>query len=134
MITLHTIAPTTRRALFCCVAVVDILTRAMFVNLDADMVTFANKAVATDMVAIEGASGVAVPLVVLPFVLSPIAYILGQLLVRAEANYLRLVSAGFIVGSFLAYTPNQALSLLLAVFAYLILASGMIRQPHQTPS
>lgn len=128
MITLRTISASRRRFLFLVVALVDLASRGLAASFQFESVLFGGTGAVRDMMSVSGASGLAVPLIAAPLVLSPVAFALGQIFVVTEANYVRLVSAAFMVGSFLTYGAAAGLSVLLALLAYLILGSGMMRQ------
>jgi hypothetical protein len=107
----------------------DLVLRLIAANSTAKHLLFADSAKeAVDMVTIGEMSAVLVPVVAAPLLLSPIAYLLGQIFVVLEANYVRWVSAVFIVASFVVYTVNPWMSALGALFAYMILGSGMLPQ------
>lgn len=129
MLTIRTIPVRTRKVMFVAAAALDLVLRVLAANTSASLLFFADSAEeAVQMVTIGEMSAVMVPVVVAPLLLSPIAYLLGQLFVVVEANYVRWVSAIFIVASFVVYAANPWLSVLGAVLAYLILGSGMLPQ------
>ena len=128
MITLRTISATRRRILFMVAAIVDLGARCLSASFQYDLVWFSQAPRLVEMMSMSTATGIAVPAIAAPLVLSPIAYLLGQIFVVTEAHYVRLVSATLIVASFLCYVQTPGLSVFLAVLAYLILGSGMMRQ------
>lgn len=128
MITPHTLSMNRRRWIFAMLAVVDVVTRFFSAGVQADSLLFGSTAQITDVISMSAASGVMVPLIAAPLVLSPIAFLLGQVFVETSAHYVRFVSAALFVGSFMLYTLSPLFSLLLAAMAYLVLGSGMMRQ------
>lgn len=126
MITLRTISERKRRVLFVFAALADIVSRIASARFQYDLVLFKSGPELADMMSVSQASGLAVPMIAAPLILSPIAYFLGHILVLEESKYVRLVSGSFILGSFLCYTESPGLSVLLGITAYLILGSGMI--------
>jgi len=109
-------------------ALADLVSRVVSAGFQYDLVLFKSGPELADLTSVSVATGVAVPMIAAPLFLSPLAYFIGHVLVLEESHYVRLVSGSFIVGSFLCYTQTPALSVLLAIAAYLILGSGMIRR------
>ena len=109
-------------------AAADIISRLVAASFQFEHVLFGSSADVVDVVSMSTATGLAVPAIALPILLSPVAYVLGQIFVVTEANYVRVVSVAFIVGSFLSYSAAPGLSILLVMLAYLVLASGMLKQ------
>ena len=128
MITLKTISTSRRRFFFLAVALADIASRILSASFQFEWVQFGGSSVLRDITSVSVESGLAVPLIAAPLFLSPVAYILGQIFVLTEANYVRFVSGAFMFGSFLTFGAAPGVSVLLAVLAYLVLGSGMVRQ------
>jgi hypothetical protein len=129
MLSIRTIPAQARRVMFVAAASLDLVLRVVAAQSTAKYLLFADSAQdAVKMVTVGELSAVVVPIVAAPLILSPIAYLLGQIFVVLEAKYVRYVSAVFILASFVVYTINPWMSVLAAVLAYMILGSGMIPQ------
>lgn len=127
MLTIRTIPDRTRKLVFSLAASTDLILRVATADWSASSLLLgASSPESVDLMSIGEMSGVMVPVIAAPLILSPIAYLVGQLVVVLEANYVRAVSAFFIVASFVVYTTNPWMSALGALLAYLILASGML--------
>jgi uncharacterized membrane protein YgdD (TMEM256/DUF423 family) len=127
MFTARAIPKRARGALFALLALADVGLRIHAASTDIHAVLFgATSNPMTDAISLSAQTGVTVPLIVAPAILAPAAFLLGQVFVTRDARWVRIVSVAFFVGSFLVYAVAPALSVLLAVLAYLVLASGMV--------
>lgn len=128
MLTLRSIPSRFRHALFALAVSIDLALRVWAANLQAQYVSWnSNMAMSDTFHTIGEATAVAVPVMVAPLFVSPIAYFVGQLLIVVESSWVRAVSAVFIVASFVVWGATGWLSVFLAVLGYLILISGMVR-------
>lgn len=128
MIALPNISQPTRLALFSLAALADLGLRLWSSRYEVGHVLFGGSADLTHTTSFAAETGLAVPTASPMLLLSPFAFVIGQLLVRPESSYVRLVSLFVIGGSFLAQSSSPILGTFLAFIAYLILASGMVRQ------
>lgn len=136
MMSIRSIPRRARLVVFFVAAAVDLGVRVFAAKLAAGYLIYVQSAPDSAAVTtISHASSAALPVIVAPLILSPIAYIAGYLAVLDSARYTRLVSAILIVASFLVFAINPGMSVLAAVLAYLVLASGTIRsQSFETPA
>ncbi len=129
MITLQTVPRRLRVVSFGAVALFDLGARWWAATLQDKYVAWSSNMSAADTFTTIGeATAVAVPVILAPLILSPVAYLLGQLLVLVESRWVRFVSAIFIAASFVIYDAAAWLSVFVALLGYLILVSGMVGQ------
>ena len=118
----------TRRGAFFVLAAADLAIRAWSATLQAEYVAWSTRMTASDTLTTIGeATAIAVPVVLAPLILSPVAYLFGHLQVRVDSAYVRLVSVAFVVASFVVYDLKPWLSVFVAALGYLILFSGSLR-------
>ena len=129
MLTASNIPSRVRALMFGLVALADVGLRAYAASTDIHAVLFgATSNPIADAVSLSVQTGVTVPMIVAPALLSPLAFVLGQAFIVRDARWVRLVAVAFFFGSFGVYSLTPALSVLLTVLAYLVLGSGMVEQ------
>lgn len=132
MIALPNISLAYRRALFVLAAFVDLAARLWTTRYEVSHILLGGSAELGATTTIAAETGLVIPTASSVLFLSPIAYLLGHVFVRPESNHVRFVSAVAFGGSFLAFETAPIYSMLLALSAYVILASGMVRQSRWT--